>query len=72
MIPRILFIDGDIQVLGALRAGLKDLEGEWEMVFAEGTAKAMGWLRDDELARHSSGGGGRRRARSRRRGDNFG
>tara|TARA_B100000405_G_scaffold280229_1_gene223995 strand:+ start:510 stop:1124 length:615 start_codon:yes stop_codon:yes gene_type:complete len=49
MIPRILFIDGDIQVLGALRAGLKDLEGEWEMVFAEGTAKAMAWLRDDEF-----------------------
>jgi DNA-binding NarL/FixJ family response regulator len=49
MIPRVLFIGGDIQVLGVLRASLKAQEGEWEMAFADGTEKAMAWLRDEEF-----------------------
>ncbi len=49
MIPRILFIGGDIQVLGVLRASLKEQEAEWDMAFAAGTDKAMAWLRDDEF-----------------------
>ena len=49
MIPRILFIGGDIQVLGVLRASLKAQEDEWEMVFAEGADKGIAWLRDDEF-----------------------
>lgn len=49
MIPRVIFIGGDIQVLGILRASLKAQEDEWEMVFADGVEKGMSWLRDDEF-----------------------
>ncbi|PIW29760.1 MAG: hypothetical protein COW30_04285 [Rhodospirillales bacterium CG15_BIG_FIL_POST_REV_8_21_14_020_66_15] len=49
MIPRVVFIGGDLRVLGTLRASLKSQEGEWEMAFADGTEKGMAWLRDDEF-----------------------
>lgn len=46
---RVLFVDGDRQVLARLRDGLADLDSEWDMSFAEGEEKAIEWLRAEEF-----------------------
>ena len=40
---RILFVDDDANILMGLRRSLRGFRNEWEMVFAEGGAAALGY-----------------------------